>query len=92
MSHDMGDSILTEILSRHSRALLPEYFNEFFQSVTFTNGGMIYDLIDQRLAQVESEETEINNNQLVFLVSSQLSSWSNCQSVDVQKYWLSGQT
>ena len=53
VSHDMGDSILTEILSRHSRAMLPEYFNEFFQSVTFTNGGMIYDLIDQRLSQVQ---------------------------------------
>ena len=62
MSHDMGDSILTEILSRHSRAMLPEYFNEFFQSVTFTNGGMIYDLIEQRLSQVESEESKINTN------------------------------
>ena len=39
--------------------MLPEYFNEFFQSVTFTNGGMIYDLIDQRLSQVEILETNI---------------------------------
>ena len=53
VSHDMGDSILTEILSRRNRGMLPEYFDEFFQSVTFTNGGMIYDLIDQRLAQVQ---------------------------------------
>ena len=62
VSHDMGDSILTEILSRHSRAMLPEYFNEFFQSVTFTNGGMIYDLIDQRLSQVQIITTYITNN------------------------------
>ena len=54
VSHDMGDSILTEILSRHSRQMLPEYFNEFFQSVTFTNGGMIYELINQRLSQVQT--------------------------------------
>ena len=77
VSHDMGDSILTEILSRHSRAMLPEYFNQFFQSVTFTNGGMIYDLINQRLSQVQIMKTNIYTIKPVIfsIVSSKLSSW-----------------
>ena len=49
----MGDSVLTEILARHQRGMLPEYFKGFFRSVTFTNGGMIYDLINMRLSQVK---------------------------------------
>jgi len=48
----MGDSVLTEILARHQRGALPEYFNNFFQTVTFTNGGMVYDLINKRLSQI----------------------------------------
>jgi len=52
VSHDMGDSVLTEILARHQRGALPEYFNTFFQTVTFTNGGMVYDLINKRLSQI----------------------------------------
>jgi len=51
VSHDMGDSVLTEILARLQRGMLPDYFNGFFRSVTFTNGGMIYDLINKRVSQ-----------------------------------------
>jgi len=51
VSHDMGDSVLTEILSRHQRGMLPDYFNNFFKSITFTNGGMVYDLINKRASQ-----------------------------------------
>ena len=31
VAHDMGDSVLTEILSRRDRNMLPDYFNEFFK-------------------------------------------------------------
>jgi len=51
VSHDMGDSVLTEILSRYQRGVLPDHFNDFFKSITFTNGGMRYDLINFRLSQ-----------------------------------------
>jgi len=51
VSHDMGDSILTEILARYERGVLPDHFNHFFKSITFTNGGMVYDLIQFRLSQ-----------------------------------------
>merc|ERR1712215_252114 len=51
VSHDMGDSVLTEILSRYQRGILPDHFNNFFKSITFTNGGMRYDLINFRLSQ-----------------------------------------
>jgi len=51
ISHDMGDSILTEILTRYQRGILPDHFNDFFKSITFTNGGMRYDLINFRLSQ-----------------------------------------
>lgn len=52
VSHDMGDSVLTEILARHQRGALPGHFDNFFLSITFTNGGMVYDLINKRLGQV----------------------------------------
>ena len=52
ISHDMGDSILTEILLRRHLKQLPDYFNDFFKSVTFTNGGMHYDSINMRLSQM----------------------------------------
>jgi len=51
VAHDMGDSVLTEILSRRYLGLLPSRFDDFFKSVTFTNGGMRYDLINKRLTQ-----------------------------------------
>jgi len=52
VSHDMGDSVLTEILARLERKMLPDRFKDFFQSVTFTNGGMRYHLINFRLSQI----------------------------------------
>ena len=51
VSHDMGDSVLTEILSRYERGVLPDHFNNFFKSITFTNGGMRYDMINFRISQ-----------------------------------------
>lgn len=51
VAHDMGDSVLTEILTRRQKNLLPDVFNNFFKSITFTNGGMRYDLINFRLSQ-----------------------------------------
>lgn len=51
VSHDMGDSVLTEILSRYERGVLPAHFNDFFRSITFTNGGMKYDMIQFRITQ-----------------------------------------
>merc|ERR1712127_180466 len=52
VSHDMGDSVLTEILTRLDRGVLPERFNNFFKSITFTNGGMRYHLINMRISQI----------------------------------------
>jgi len=51
VSHDMGDTILSEILGRRHRGELPSYFDDFFASVTFTNGGMVYEKIVSRLSQ-----------------------------------------
>ena len=51
VAHDMGDSILTEMLAQYEKKLLPDAFNSFFKSVTFTNGGMRYSLINFRLSQ-----------------------------------------
>ncbi len=31
VAHDMGDSILTEILARRQKNMLPDYFKDFFQ-------------------------------------------------------------
>lgn len=52
ISHDMGDSILTEILARRHRNMLPDYYKGFFNSVMFTNGGMKYSEINFRVGQI----------------------------------------
>ena len=71
VSHDMGDSVMTEILTRKMNGQLPDYFKDFFQvkmttkkmrpndsclffyfqSITFTNGGMRLRLANLRLGQ-----------------------------------------
>lgn len=51
IAHDMGDSVVTEILARRHRKMLPAYFDGFFQSVTFTNGGMRFDMVNFRITQ-----------------------------------------
>ena len=47
----MGDSVLTEIILRRHLKLLPNQFNDFFKTFTFTNGGMVYEKISFRLGQ-----------------------------------------
>ncbi len=40
LSHDMGTSVLTEIVARHVNQQLPGWFQDGLQSLTFTNGSM----------------------------------------------------
>jgi len=51
LGHDMGDSVVTEILARHENGLMPAWFSEGLQSVTFTNGGMVLELAKLRITQ-----------------------------------------
>ncbi len=51
LSHDMGDSVATELIARHVNGLLPGWFDAGFQSFTFTNGSMILDLSKLRIIQ-----------------------------------------
>ena len=51
LSHDMGDSVLTEIVARHENDQLPAWFSEGIQSLTFTNGSMVLGLADLRITQ-----------------------------------------
>ena len=51
VAHDMGDSVLTEIILRKHLKLLPNHFDEFFKTFTFTNGGMVYEKINFRIGQ-----------------------------------------
>lgn len=41
ISHDMGTSVLTELVCRQVNEQLPAFFNEGFKSLTFTNGSMV---------------------------------------------------
>ncbi|MCP2670751.1 alpha/beta hydrolase [Maricaulaceae bacterium EIL42A08] len=41
ISHDMGDSVLTELIARSVQGLMPGWFEAGLQSVTFTNGNMV---------------------------------------------------
>ena len=51
LSHDMGDSVHTELVARHVSALLPAWLSAGFKSFTFTNGNMVLDLAQLRLGQ-----------------------------------------
>lgn len=51
LSHDMGDSVATEIVTRHENDLMPTWFSEGLQSITFTNGGMVLELAALRITQ-----------------------------------------
>lgn len=51
LSHDMGDSVATEIVARHENGLMPAWFSDGLQSLTFTNGSMVLDLADLRITQ-----------------------------------------
>jgi len=51
LSHDMGDSVATEIVSRCENDLLPAWFSEGLQSLTFTNGSMVLELAELRITQ-----------------------------------------
>lgn len=51
LSHDMGDSVATEILARREHGLLPAWMSDDLQSITFTNGSMVLSLADLRITQ-----------------------------------------
>ncbi len=51
LSHDMGDSVSTEIVARHENGLMPAWFSEGLQSLTFTNGSMVLELASLRITQ-----------------------------------------
>ncbi len=51
LSHDMGTSVLTEIVARHVNSQLPAWFEDGVQSITFTNGSMVLELAELRVMQ-----------------------------------------
>lgn len=51
LAHDMGDSVATEIVARHENHLMPAWFSDGLQSLTFTNGSMVLGLAKLRITQ-----------------------------------------
>ncbi|MEE9374128.1 MAG: alpha/beta hydrolase [Saprospiraceae bacterium] len=51
LSHDMGDSVATEVIARHCNNLMPIWLSDGLKSVTLTNGSMVLDLADLRITQ-----------------------------------------
>jgi pimeloyl-ACP methyl ester carboxylesterase len=51
LGHDMGDSVVTELLARQGRDLLPGWFGGGFPTVTFTDGSMVMELARLRMSQ-----------------------------------------
>ena len=51
LGHDMGDSVATELLTRHVAGAMPAWFDSGFKSFTFNNGSMVLDLADLRITQ-----------------------------------------
>jgi len=52
LGHDMGDSVVTELVARHTRGLLPDWFAGGFPTLTFTDGSMVMELARLRVSQV----------------------------------------
>ncbi|MDA9121188.1 alpha/beta hydrolase [Flavobacteriales bacterium] len=51
LSHDMGDSVATELIARNKEGHLPNWFSDGLQSATFTNGSMVLELAELRITQ-----------------------------------------
>ena len=51
LAHDMGDSVATELVTRHVSGIMPAWFGGGFKSFTFTNGSMVLSLSDLRVTQ-----------------------------------------
>lgn len=51
LAHDMGTSVLTELVARQVGELLPAWFARGFHSYTFTNGSMVLKYAKLRLIQ-----------------------------------------
>ena len=51
LSHDMGDSVATELIARNEEGQLPNWFSDGIQSATFTNGSMVLELAELRITQ-----------------------------------------
>jgi pimeloyl-ACP methyl ester carboxylesterase len=51
ISHDMGTSVLTELVSRQIGEMLPQWFPAGFHSYTFTNGSMVLKFAKLRVMQ-----------------------------------------
>ncbi len=51
LAHDMGDTVLTELVAREVRGLLPRWLTGGFPTLTFTNGSMVMKLARLRVGQ-----------------------------------------
>ncbi len=51
LAHDMGTSVLTELVSRQVNEMLPAWFGVGFHSYTFTNGSMVLKFAKLRVMQ-----------------------------------------
>ncbi len=51
LGHDMGDTIVTELVARRERGLLPAWLDGDFASLTFTDGNMVMERARLRLGQ-----------------------------------------
>jgi|SaaInlV_100m_DNA_3_1039692.scaffolds.fasta_scaffold01355_7 pimeloyl-ACP methyl ester carboxylesterase len=51
IAHDMGDSVATELVALSNERKIGNWFSDGFQSITFTNGGMVIELAELRVMQ-----------------------------------------
>lgn len=93
LSHDMGDSVATEIVARHENGLMPSWLSEGIQSLTFTNGSMVLELADLRITQkiLLSKYGHLLKNLTTYKVFEQqvrsAQGNNNLSSSDIQSLW-----
>ena len=93
LAHDMGDSVLTEIVARHQNNLLPAWFSDGLLSLTFTNGSMVLELASLRITQriMLSSYGHLLKNAISFRVGSQqirsAQGNDNLSEQDIRDFW-----
>lgn len=93
LSHDMGDSVATEIVARYENDIMPQWFSEGLQSLTFTNGSMVLELASLRITQkilLSSYGYVLKNMTTFKLFNQQVSSAhgnKNLSKEDIQILW-----
>lgn len=93
LSHDMGDSVATELAARDAAGNLPAWLRDGFLSYTFTNGSMVLERAKLRLTQkillsrFGSLLSQLSNRRVFVQQAASAHGNSNLSVTDLEQMW-----